>query len=533
MEIQLRKWNLTYSNINIRFLKSILIISLTKNHNILKNSYKTIAKTTGIIGVTQIIVMVLGIIRTKVIAILLGTSGMGYWGLYTSLIDISTTISGLGLNASGVRQISKANALNDLKGVSKSKYVLKFTVFVTSIIGATFVILFSKNISKSIFGSPDYYIGVITVSTIIIFNNIAGGQKAVLNGLRKMKSLAMCQIIGALVGTLSSVILISLLGIKGIPISLAVIAFSALASTWYYVQKIRLPRQKPSIIEAKEEFKGLIGLGLSMAVATGVASIMGFLSKTYIRNELNIETVGIYQACWSISNIYIGTILMAMGVDFMPRLMKVIQNKTDSTKMINEQQEMGTLIASIGILATLIFAPTVLQIFYSNEFLIGSSIIRWQLLGVSLRVLAWPLSYTMTAKGKGIIYAISQSSFYILEFLLLTLCIKLWGIDGLGINYFIGYSFYYFLTWIIAKKLIGYKSSKFLQKIVLIEYISISAVFIIIIFFNGIYGTIINSIILLLNTVWVIYNLKKIMNIDFVKLIKQKLQRNNKIEIKG
>jgi len=70
-------------------------------------SYKTIVKTTGLIGAVQVFQIVFGLIRNKVLAILVGTHGVGIWGLYKNFTDMATKISMLGLDSSGVRQIAK------------------------------------------------------------------------------------------------------------------------------------------------------------------------------------------------------------------------------------------------------------------------------------------------------------------------------------------------------------------------------------------------------------------------------------------
>lgn len=99
---------------------------------------------------------------------------------------------------------------------------------------------------------------------------------------------------------------------------------------------------------------------------------------------------------------YVGMILSAMGVDFMPRIMTYIQNNAKVSDCINEQIELGVLIAGIGILASFVFAPVILNLFYSKEFETGTSIIRWQLIGVLFRVFGFSFGYVITAKRERI-----------------------------------------------------------------------------------------------------------------------------------
>ncbi|MCC8133955.1 MAG: hypothetical protein LIP04_10585, partial [Tannerellaceae bacterium] len=71
------------------------------------SSYKDILKSSGIIGIVQIAQMFFGLLRNKVIAILLGTNGIGLWELFQTYIEMFSTFSLLGMDQSGVRLISK------------------------------------------------------------------------------------------------------------------------------------------------------------------------------------------------------------------------------------------------------------------------------------------------------------------------------------------------------------------------------------------------------------------------------------------
>lgn len=73
------------------------------------SSYKSIVKSTGLIGFVQVFQIVFGVIRNKAIALVLGASGFGIWSLYNSYLAMVTQFSVLGLDKSGVRQISKKN----------------------------------------------------------------------------------------------------------------------------------------------------------------------------------------------------------------------------------------------------------------------------------------------------------------------------------------------------------------------------------------------------------------------------------------
>ena len=104
--------------------------------------------------------------------------------------------------------------------------------------------------------------------------------------------------------------------------------------------------------------------------------------------------MGLYQSAWTLGGLYIGFILDAMGADFYPRLTAVATDDRECTRLVNEQTEIGLLLAGPGVLGTLTFAPLVMTLFYTAEFSGAVEPLRWICLGMAalrgLRSLRWP-----------------------------------------------------------------------------------------------------------------------------------------------
>ena len=107
-------------------------------------SHKKILKATSITGSASVIGIIFGIIRVKILAVLIGPAGIGVIGLCHSVIEMGTTIAGVGLKTSGVREIA-----NDRKDPEQAALVIS-TMFrlslVTGIIGGSAMFLFSARL---------------------------------------------------------------------------------------------------------------------------------------------------------------------------------------------------------------------------------------------------------------------------------------------------------------------------------------------------------------------------------------------------
>lgn len=481
------------------------------------SSYKNIIKTSGLIAIVKVFEIVFRLIRNKFIAVILGTKGFGIWSLYQTYINAVTTFSAFGLDQSGVREISKN--VDDHVYTAKTIYVFRKAMLLTSSFTSLLSMIFSKEISQSLFNSSEYYLGIIIISFVIFFNTISNGQKSVLIGLRNLKYLAVSQILAAVIGSIATVLLIVIMGLYGIPFGVFCIGLVSLVSTWYFVKKLDIPKTKPQKNEFIQTLKPLLRLGFGFSIAGLFATLSIYLTRVFLSHHFSLEAVGIYQASWTISNMYIGIILTAIGVDFMPRLMGVIDDKEKVARLVNEQMELGLLVSSLAVVFIILFSPFILNIFFSENFIGGTEIIRWQVLGVGMRVLGFPLGHAIMAKNKPLLYLIVQAIFWFSDYLILVIISINYGFSSLGINYFISYTIYLILAWLICYKIINFTPSSLLMKTIFIcsSFIGISWITYV---FDSIYIDLL-VFILLLSIVNII--LKKDMQISFWDLLKQKL----------
>src|SRR3954452_15023522 len=92
-----------------------------------RSSYWQILKSSALVGGSQVLNIAIGIVRTKAMAILLGPSGFGLFGLYGSISDITQSVAGMGVNSSGVRQIAEAYASAKEESIAHTAAVLRRT----------------------------------------------------------------------------------------------------------------------------------------------------------------------------------------------------------------------------------------------------------------------------------------------------------------------------------------------------------------------------------------------------------------------
>src|ERR1035437_6090746 len=89
-----------------------------------KASYHRILKSTSIIGGASFINIAIGMLQTKVLAVLLGPAGVGLASLYTGLMGTASTVATMGLGPVGTRQIAEACSQQDARAILVARRAL-------------------------------------------------------------------------------------------------------------------------------------------------------------------------------------------------------------------------------------------------------------------------------------------------------------------------------------------------------------------------------------------------------------------------
>jgi PST family polysaccharide transporter len=157
-----------------------------------------------------------------------------------------------------------------------------------------------------------------------------------------------------------------------------------------------------------------------------------------------------------------------MGADFYPRLTAVAHEKEECNRLVNEQLEVGFLMAGPAILGVLSLAPLAIMLFYSAKFGGAVEILRWLCLGMFLRVLTWPMGFIILAKNERKIFFWSEILTNIGYVALVWAGIKTFGLAGTGMAFFALYVVNGSVVFFIVNRLTGFAWSGPNKKLALV-----------------------------------------------------------------
>jgi PST family polysaccharide transporter len=378
-----------------------------------KHSYGQILKSSSIIGGAQGINYLIGMVRVKLVAVLLGPSGVGLVGLYVSATGLVSTVAGLGINSSGVREVAEAHGTGKAEHIARTVKTLRRACWVTGILGWLLCAALSYPLSVYTFGSGEHAWAVAILGVTILIGTVSGGQSALIQGTRRIGDLARMNVLGAVSGTLVAVGLYGWLGQKGIVPVIIVTAACNLGFSWWFARKIPVAPVTLTWPETLANSKRLFGLGLSFMWSGLAGAVVAVGIQSLIVRYHGLDANGVYQAAWGISGVFGGFIINAMGTDFYPRLTASISDHKEAVRLVNEQTEIGVLLAMPGLQATLAFAPWVMHLLYSAKFLPGAGLLVWFVAAVFCRMVTFPMGFILLAKGAGSRYAIITSIFHV------------------------------------------------------------------------------------------------------------------------
>ena len=156
----------------------------------------------------------------------------------------------------------------------------------------------------------------------------------------------------------------------------------------------------------------------------------------------------------------------------------VSKDNAECNRLVNEQAEVGLLMAGPGVLGTLTFAPLVIDLFYSTKFGPAVEVLRWICLGMLMRVASWPMGFILGAKGARKAIFLSELSMGLLQVALAWVCIKQFGLNGTGIAFFASYIGYGILIYLIVRSVSGFRWSQENKVIGFLFLLLISALFV-------------------------------------------------------
>ena len=332
------------------------------------DSYSHVLKYTGLFGGVQGLNILVGLVRNKLIAEILGPAGMGLASLFNSTVTFISQATNFGISFSAVKHVSELFDSGDEAAVAHFIKVIRAWSLLTALIGMLVCIVAGPLLSNYTFSWGDHTLHFVLLSPAVGLLAITGGETAILKGARRLRELAVIQVYSMLAALVVAVPIYFLFNQSGIVPVIVLMALTSMLLTIRHSYRL-YPLQLRGA-------KGILGEGMEMVklgVAFVIAGVMGSGSEVLIRSILNVsgdlDVVGLYNAGFMLTVTYAGMVFSAMETDYFPRLSSVHHDVAATNLTVNRQIEVSLLIVSPMLAVLIVGLPVFIPLLFSQKFL--------------------------------------------------------------------------------------------------------------------------------------------------------------------
>ena len=404
-----------------------------KKSNTTTSAYAHILTYTGLFGGVQGLTILLGMVRTKLVAILLGPAGVGLISLFNSTLTLLANATNLGLAMSAVRNLSEAYERGYRQSLLHAIGSLRQWTLLTALVGTLAGAVLSTQLSRFAFGDEHHRLSFILLSPIVGLTALTASETAILKATRQLRSLARLSIRQLLLSLLLSVPLYYFFRQAAIVPSLLVVAVGQMLLTVSHSFR-QYPPRWTWCRQLLAGGSGMVRLGLSFVLAGILGSGADLLVRSFLNTQASIEVVGLFNAGYMLTMAYASTIFTAMETDYFPRLSAVAHRQFTTNHTVNRQAEVSLLLVAPVLVAFLIGLPVLLPLLYSGQFLPVLGMVQVMVLAIYLRALYLPVEYLSLAKGDARSYLFLEAVYDLLLVGLIIVGFRWNGLLGTGIG---------------------------------------------------------------------------------------------------
>lgn len=403
----------------------------------------------AVIGSAKAVNILISILRIKVLAILLGPTGVGLLSIYNSLKAMVGTAAGLGMGSSGVRQI--ASVKGEEQALSRVRRVLFTAHLVQGVFAMAAVWLLRAQISEWLFEDRTYETEVGLVGLAILLTLLGTAQTALLQGMRRIGDLGRVTVLSALIGTIAGLAAVWFYGEAGLIWFVVVQPLATILIAMRYTSRLPKPTAaRPSAAEIWEVWKPMAKLGAAFMLGGLATTATLIVVRSLITQELGLEAAGHFAAAWGITMTYVGFLLGALAADYYPRLAEVINDRAAATRLMNDQAQLGLAIGGPVLLLLIGIAPWAVTLLYSAEFAPAVELLQWQTVGNVFKLASWALAFSIVAAARSKTFFLMELSFNIVFLALIWMLLPVLGLQITAIAFLAGYVVYFGIVNILA-----------------------------------------------------------------------------------
>ncbi len=394
---------------------------------------RAVFKAMGIFGGTQAFSIICGVVRIKLIAIWLGTAGVGLFAIFNSALTLISGLTQLNVRTSAVRTIASSTPTSPT--FPSLLYSIRRLGIWLGILGVLVMLLTAPVFSIRTFASFDHTASFALLAIAVMIMSLTMTEQVILQGLERMQPLARSTITGAVLGLIVTIPLLYFFRTAGVV--WVIIVYSV--ANWIAVRRVRVvspvPVPTPSMSDIRATSRPILVMGFYLTLAVVTTELCSYIFIAFLNNAGGTSEVGLFQSGYTLVNRYMGMIFSAIGMEFFPRLSTVASSSRRTATFVSHEIYLLTVVL-LGVISLFIpLAPVGVRLFYSSEFIGIVPFILLAIPGVVFQGCSWSMAYVLLARGDGRLYMFTEILSALLTITLNILFYRLHGLPGAGLSF--------------------------------------------------------------------------------------------------
>jgi PST family polysaccharide transporter len=361
---------------------------------------RRLVTSTALVGTSSLLGVITAVLRNKLLAVFVGTAGVGLLAQVGNLVNIMSSLASLGTGVGMAKYVAEFSAQGDRAALGRLKTSGLSTTWLASAVALAAALLLRKQLATLIFGSDELSwavaIAALAVPLLVQFSF----HLAVFQGLKSMRPYALSNAAASAAGLLALVPLVYFLRWKGAVIHIAAAALLGYFVIYFVSRSVYANsgfRAAPGV--DRSLVRELLAYGVS-SLAVGALYWVNLLAiRSIILRKLGPDANGIYQVALGISFQYLMLILNSVSAYVFPRLSE-IREKDSVVHEMRSAIRLSILLVTGCASILLIVRHWLVPILFSPEFAQGERLLPAQFIADFLRAVAWMLGIWMLPQGR-------------------------------------------------------------------------------------------------------------------------------------
>ena len=396
--------------------------------------FRHILMVTGLFGGVQAVNVVASLIRNKCAALFLGPDGVGALSLLNTLVNMLVQLCGMGVSLSGVRRLSLAF---DEGNVQRIRSV--WSVRLLTISGGSLGLV--------VCGLMGHWL----LSPAVLLMIVCSGELAILKAARRLRWLALSQIVSVLSSLLLTVPLYIYYGASSIVAVVVLTALAALLPVLFCSLRVcPLQFPKANTLFPLSEMRSMLRLGMAFTLAAVIGAASEYGIRVWLQGEASSQVVGWFSSAQLLTAGYMAILFSALEQDYMPRLSATSDHRAASG-IVRRQLLVLTGLTIPLVLIVMVLLPWLVPLLLSSSFLPIVPLARWWAGAMILKSATLPVAYLTLARGRSLDYLLLEAVYYVFFVISVIVGWHYSGLSGVGVGIFLAHVFDLLLIHIYAR----------------------------------------------------------------------------------